>query len=334
MATSNESVELTETIEEIDQTESSNTIEEDKKIENQTSTTETTNNQPQNELNRSNDIINDVDASDRDETTNSQETVEVSNTTNQESTNREQDVEMVNIIVSTPNPCVGEQIVLKNSVNKKGDWYVDGKLIQSNTSTLVYSWTSKQSSTVKFVYDSLELTRRINSVALSSELVSTKIKDDTYSFKLSNSDLIANWYVDGKLIATNAKEIKHAFKKVGLHHIKSIPVNHICSAPLETHISVQAKGEIVTYSVFTPNGDGKNDQYEVDILNYESYFIQIFNNRNELVFSSNNPSYSWNGRTHNNGTECPNGEYIVKINYKLTGEDEKIKNIKLTLIRN
>ena len=93
-------------------------------------------------------------------------------------------------------------------------------------------------------------------------------------------------------------------------------------------------GSIKFFNVFTPNGDGTNDKYLVEINNYENYQILIYDQvKNQLVFTSDDPENPWNGSLYNQGENCPPGEYIAKIKYTLNGEKIQTKNIKFTLIR-
>jgi gliding motility-associated-like protein len=51
-------------------------------------------------------------------------------------------------------------------------------------------------------------------------------------------------------------------------------------------------------NVFTPNNDGNNDLYSVTVENEESievFLVQIYNEKNQLVYSSPDPHFSWNG---------------------------------------
>lgn len=55
-------------------------------------------------------------------------------------------------------------------------------------------------------------------------------------------------------------------------------------------------------NVFSPNGDGNNDLYAIEIENKEmikSFLVQIFNVENKIVFESNNPDFEWNGEYNN-----------------------------------
>lgn len=73
---------------------------------------------------------------------------------------------------------------------------------------------------------------------------------------------------------------------------------------------------IYPYNVFTPNGDGKNDEYIVEGESVEEYEIKIFNRWGERVFYSTDITKSWNGKVDNTKATCPEGTYFYIINYK------------------
>ena len=69
-------------------------------------------------------------------------------------------------------------------------------------------------------------------------------------------------------------------------------------------------------AMFTPNGDGKNDEFKILGLTYADDFIfTIFNREGVVVYESNEvvkaTSQGWNGT--NNGTQQPSGLYYWKI---------------------
>jgi gliding motility-associated-like protein len=81
---------------------------------------------------------------------------------------------------------------------------------------------------------------------------------------------------------------------------------------------------IVLPNIFTPNGDGKNDEFSIDLSSYEflDYSLVILDMNNQLVFKSNNPQENWNGKKVD-GDVCPTGNYI----YYLTGKTVSGKSI-------
>jgi gliding motility-associated-like protein len=84
--------------------------------------------------------------------------------------------------------------------------------------------------------------------------------------------------------------------------------------------SVSAKGKLIVIqndnylfipNIFSPNGDGVNDEFKVTITNIQNYHLLIYNRWGEKLFESNNISESWNGMYK--GVQVPFGAYYYKI---------------------
>jgi len=88
--------------------------------------------------------------------------------------------------------------------------------------------------------------------------------------------------------------------------------------------AMQQEETIVLPNIFTPNGDGKNDEFSIDLSSYEflDYSLVILDMNNQLVFKSNNPLESWNGKKVD-GDVCPIGSYV----YYLTGKTVSGKTV-------
>jgi gliding motility-associated-like protein len=85
-------------------------------------------------------------------------------------------------------------------------------------------------------------------------------------------------------------------------------------------------------NVVTPNNDGFNDVYFIDIKGETSFYISIFNERMERVFESNNKNKGWECKLPN-GEDAPVGNYIVIVKYQLKNDIEKTEKTILKLIR-
>ena len=65
-------------------------------------------------------------------------------------------------------------------------------------------------------------------------------------------------------------------------------------------------------NVFSPNGDGKNDQFYVSGGGFTEFKIQIYNRWGTLLFQSDAPQVAWDGRT-NAGKEVSAGTYYFTL---------------------
>ena len=237
-----------------------------------------------------------------------------------------------NIVVSNTNPCIGEIITLKSKT--KGDWYINNRILSRNTDLIEYKTDSDQPISIVFVNEYGETREVIKGFNNDYQIITKKIDPTTYSFSINNQEILVNWYLDGSLIAENTNKCQLNEKQLGEHIIKTVPINVPCAKESEATFQVKGTGSIKFFNVFTPNGDGTNDEYPVEIRNYETYQILIYDQiKNQVVFRSNNPNNRWNGSVDNQGENCPPGEYLAKINYTLNGEKAQTKNIKFTLIR-
>ncbi len=114
---------------------------------------------------------------------------------------------------------------------------------------------------------------------------------------------------------------------VSNQNITAISENPIVNVPavqdLEATSNVQEE-TIVLPNIFTPNSDGKNDEFSIDLSAFEfaDYSLVILDMNNHVVFNSNDPFEGWNGKKED-GDVCPTGTYI----YYLTGKTISGKTI-------
>ena len=77
-------------------------------------------------------------------------------------------------------------------------------------------------------------------------------------------------------------------------------------------------------NVFTPNGDGTNDEFILNMVNEEDFEMVILNRWGNVVFETTNADEGWNGEKNNDGKACSDGTYF----YKFEAEDENGKIVK------
>lgn len=64
-------------------------------------------------------------------------------------------------------------------------------------------------------------------------------------------------------------------------------------------------------SAFTPNGDGINDTWGIESVGFNKFEIALVNRWGETVFTSNDPSFTWDGLFK--GKPVPQGQYLYTI---------------------
>jgi gliding motility-associated-like protein len=87
-------------------------------------------------------------------------------------------------------------------------------------------------------------------------------------------------------------------------------------------------------TAFTANGDGKNDVFKATVLGKTKLFeLIVYNRWGEIVFQTNDPSRSWNGKL--NGNDLGSGVFVWICRYAFEGDNKgtQLKKGTLTLIR-
>lgn len=85
-------------------------------------------------------------------------------------------------------------------------------------------------------------------------------------------------------------------------------------------------------NVFTPDGDGINDQFEIKTKGIELEKLTIYNRIGQTVYSSNDLEFSWNGRSGNK--DSPSDVYVYVLQYTIISTNKLVqKSGSMTLIR-
>jgi gliding motility-associated-like protein len=86
-----------------------------------------------------------------------------------------------------------------------------------------------------------------------------------------------------------------------------------CAASADVSVKLLKQPEIP--NVFTPNGDGVNDRWQIRYLkDYPDCKVEIFNRYGQSVYTSTGYTQEWNGTS--NGRQLPAGTYYYIINQK------------------
>jgi gliding motility-associated-like protein len=143
------------------------------------------------------------------------------------------------------------------------------------------------------------------------------------------------WIIDGKQYFYDP-DLQIAFKDTGYHHIRMIATDRfLCTDTLDTEIFVYRDFSLFMPNAFTPNGDGKNDEFAPvgQLQSLENYELNIYDRWGGLLFSTLDPETGWNGKFDNTGKDLPPGTYIYELKYKALRKDAIHEKRMLSLLK-
>lgn len=238
----------------------------------------------------------------------------------------------LSIVTSNETTCIGQTKTFSSNDRTKGDWYINNKLVKKESEVMSHRFAEKGQFTIEL---RAKHAKAIHTLDVKSSDANIQVKDlqnGQYELSLSDSKLkVSQWTMNGSSLST--AQTVNARLQSGTVHIAARASDGECAYTVEKTIEIKSKGSFSSPNIFTPNGDGKNDEYLVKITNYQSFSMVIFDDKNNRVFETRDPQQGWNGRISNIGEACTDGIYIVRISYTLDGEAPESKLIKLTLKR-
>jgi len=128
-----------------------------------------------------------------------------------------------------------------------------------------------------------------------------------------------NWgiYQDNKLVINRTdKDHRYTFTQAGTYKVKVTVSNSTCSFSDSITVTV-SESDIWVPNVFTPNGDGFNDEFRVAYKSLISFQCWVYNRWGRLVYTWTDPTKGWNGKI--NGKDAVPGPYFYVI--KALGSD-------------
>lgn len=123
------------------------------------------------------------------------------------------------------------------------------------------------------------------------------------------------WYVINKTnradqIYYTDIDLHYVFKNSGTYTVKLVASNAECKTSDSISVSVLAS-DLQVPNVFTPNSDGKNDEFRVAYKSLIKYSCVVYNRWGREVFRSSDPGKGWDGRI--NGKMANPGPYYYII---------------------
>ncbi len=119
-------------------------------------------------------------------------------------------------------------------------------------------------------------------------------------------------YKGADLIVTrNDRDIRYTFSEPGSYRVVCAVNNQYCSSDSSDVTVSISESYLAVPNVFTPNGDGKNDEFRVAYRSLKEFHCWIYNRWGHLVYEFTDPAKGWDGNI--GGRPAAEGAYYYVI---------------------
>ena len=112
---------------------------------------------------------------------------------------------------------------------------------------------------------------------------------------------------------SNKMSPQHTYDEPGVYNVRLLATAMGETTTINQTIECLPAAQLHVPTIFTPNGDGKNDLFDILTLSkfIEIQEFRVFDDKGNLAFSSENGE-AWNGVTPS-GIDAPEGNYLYQI---------------------
>ena len=215
--------------------------------------------------------------------------------------------------------CVGtSSFVLNQATPEGGDYFIDGQ----NTNFFDVENLENGAYTIRYEYtdiitncsNSIEKIININPNPIADFSFSPQpadIDDPTILFQNESENIVnTKWILGDGTNVTDELEFWHTYADTGKYEVIYVVSNQFnCVDSTTATLIINPVYQIFIPSAFTPNNDGDNDNFKVEIIGQKEYLMTIFNRWGEIIFEEKNGA--WDGKLNNNIVQ--NGTYSYTI---------------------
>ncbi|GEM_PF-1302482 len=110
---------------------------------------------------------------------------------------------------------------------------------------------------------------------------------------------------------TSTSIVSSNYNEAGIYTITILASNGLCYDTYDIEIEVIPPMVVTPPNIFTPNGDGNNDEYFVNVLYGDQFEAVIINRWGNAVHELHSINEGWDGKI--NGKDADDGVYYVKF---------------------
>ena len=137
--------------------------------------------------------------------------------------------------------------------------------------------------------------------------------DVTFTYTGSGASTYFWNFGDGSSSAT--QDAIHTYTSAGTYNVMLVVTNGVCTDTLFLTVIAENPSFLIVPNVFTPNGDGQNDEFHVQYESIGTFDCIIFNRWGKKMFESTDVSTGWDGKTEG-GSDASDGVYYYILNAK------------------
>jgi len=224
---------------------------------------------------------------------------------------------------SSGNICAGETVSLSTTTPTGGTapftytWLPAGPIVNPTQST-PYTVVAKDANGCDSKVETVFVTVLSSPIA-DFDTVSSALFNKKYNFTDKSTDATTwNWDF-GNGTTSNASSPEFIYPGAGSYTVTLIVTNQTGCSDTTTKLITIAP-VIIIPNVFTPNGDGNNDEFWIPNTGFENFQLDIFDRWGLKLFSTDSGDIRWDGRT-NSGQAATDGTYYYVLKGKLKTED-------------
>ena len=218
--------------------------------------------------------------------------------------------------------CEGSpSFILNEGTPDGGDYFIDDKY----TNFFDVENLENGAYTIRYEYKDI-ITNCNNSVNKIININPNPIAEFSFSPKNANIDnpniLFINesenientkWDLGDSTIIQNELEFWHTYNDTGTYKVIYIVNNNSnCIDSATATLIINPIYQIFIPSAFTPNNNGINDVFKLEIIGQKNYTMTIFNKWGEIVYNEKNGT--WDGKINNNTVQHGLYSYSILVN--------------------
>lgn len=158
-------------------------------------------------------------------------------------------------------------------------------------------------------------------IVYQSPVVDFSYTDDGVNFDFQDNTPNANgWDWDlGDGTTATIENPSHGYDPTTTSYTVFLTVTDNNGCKGTTSKNIEVFQEILVPNVITPNGDGANDRFEIKSNGLKTFDLVIVNRWGNEVFSTTDPTQSWDGKT--NGEEVVDGVYFYQLKVSTSSKE-------------